>query len=43
MTIGELKRIVDVLAHILKSTRHSRIQYPSGETTETKQGKVIKI
>ena len=43
LTIGELKRIVDVLAHILKSTRHSRIQYPSGETTETKQGKVIKI
>jgi cyclic-di-AMP phosphodiesterase PgpH len=29
LTIGELKKIIDTLTHILKSSSHQRIQYPT--------------
>ncbi len=44
LTIGELKKIVNTLTHIMKSSSHQRIAYPSfvaenGETTEKKSSK----
>ncbi len=32
LTIGELKKIIDILTHILKSSSHDRIAYPSAST-----------
>lgn len=31
LTIGELKKIIDILTHILKSSSHQRVPYPSLE------------
>jgi hypothetical protein len=33
LTIGELKKIEDTVTHILKSTGHQRIAYPSDKAS----------
>lgn len=38
LTIGELKKIADILTHVLKSSSHQRISYPSGEEVKTVPG-----
>ncbi len=37
LTIGELKKIIDTLAHILKSSGHQRIVYPSSTPDATEE------
>ena len=43
LTIGELQKIVDVLTHVLKSTNHQRIAYPSAEELESQQSPESKL
>ncbi len=37
LTIGEFKKIIDILTHILKSSSHQRIAYPTEEELKAQQ------
>jgi len=37
LTIGELKKVIDTLTHILKSSAHPRVKYPGNEQIEEKK------
>ena len=43
LTIGELKKIEDILTHILKSAGHQRIAYPSDEEPARKESEGSKL
>ncbi len=43
LTIGELQKIVDVLTHVLKSTNHQRVAYPSAEELKSQQSPESKL
>jgi len=37
LTIGELKKVIDTLTHVLKSSAHPRVKYPEEEKPEDKK------
>ena len=43
LTVGELKKIVNVLTHILKSSSHQRIAYPSDQESELKPASSLRV
>jgi len=43
LTIGEFQQIVDTLTHIIKSTRHQRIEYPQGSTHVKPEGAPLRV